>query len=263
MAVLKILQLSDLHITPRSGQTMLGIDTEAYFLRTLQHAHEHHGPFALILLTGDLAQDPCSDSYQRICSHLLKLNTPSLCLPGNHDDYTLMQQHLNSGQVSCNKQTIMCNWHIILLNSQKPNSAVGALTNTELDFLSHALQSHPDLPTLIAMHHHCIPSSASWLNTMQIEDSDCLLTLIKQHPQVKGVTFGHVHQDYSTRNGHIDIFACPASCFQFAPDSKHFCIADTPPGYRVFELNPSGHLESTVYRLPITMHDLDRSAHEY
>jgi Icc protein len=150
-----------------------------------------------------------------------------------------------------------------LLNSQKANSPIGALPKAELDFLSNALESHPDLPTLIAVHHHCTPSSSSWLNTMQIENSDAFLALITQKTQVKGVTFGHVHQNYSTRVGHIDIFACPASCFQFAPDSDQFSIADTPPGYRTFELHPDGQVKSEVYRMPIAMHGLNRNAHEY
>ena len=263
MAALKILQISDLHVTPHSGETMLGIDTEAFFQRTLEHAYEHHGPFALILLTGDLAQDPCSDSYQRICNYLLNYNTPCLCLPGNHDDFELMQQHLNAGSVSCDKQMFIGNWHIVLLNSQKTNSPIGALAAAELDFLKDALVSHPNSPTLIAMHHHCIPSSSSWLNTMQVENSDAFLALITPQTQVKGVTFGHVHQDYSKHIGHIDIFACPASCFQFTPDSEHFSIADTSPGYRIFELHPGGGLKSEVYRLPITMQGLDRNAHAY
>lgn len=263
MTTLRILQISDLHVTPHMGDLMLGLDTEVFFRRTLDHAHSHHGPFDLMLLTGDLAQDPCADSYQRICKHLHDYPTPCLCLPGNHDDFDLMRQHLQQGKVSCDKQTVIGNWHIVLLNSQKVNSPVGALSDAELAFLRQALQSEPELPTLIAVHHHCIPSGSRWMDTMQIENSEAFLSLLQQHPQVKGVTFGHVHQVYEAKLADTVIVACPASCFQFTPYSQAFSIADTPPGYRVFELYEDGSLTSKVYRVPIDMGELDRSAHEY
>ncbi|PPD33664.1 MAG: phosphodiesterase [Methylomonas sp.] len=261
--MLNILQLTDLHITPHAGDLMLGLDTEDFFQQTLRHAHDQHGPFDLILLTGDLAQDPCEDSYHRIQQHLHLYAVPCLCLPGNHDDFDLMLRNLQVGKVSCNKQLILDNWQLVLLNSQKPQSPVGQLADNELAFLEQALQSHQDLPTLVALHHPCFAIGSNWLDTMQIENSAAFLSLLNKYPQVKAVTCGHVHQAYFRQINHITFFATPASCFQFTPNSTEFSIAETPPGYRVFCLHQDGSFQSEVYRLPITMHALDRQAHEY
>lgn len=261
--MLKILQLTDLHVTPHTGELMLGLDTEDFFQQTLAHAHDQHGPFDVILLTGDLAQDPCSDSYQRIQHHLSSYATPSLCLPGNHDDFELMQRYLQLGNVSCNKQWVTNSWQIVLLDSQKPNSPVGRLADKELAFLEQTLQTNQALPTLVALHHPCFAVGSSWLDTMQIENSDAFLSLLGRYPQVKAVTCGHVHQACFRQIDHINFFATPASCFQFTPYSNEFSIAETPPGYRVFHLYPDGGLQSEVYRLPIRMDGLDRQAQEY
>lgn len=263
MAALKLLQLTDLHVTPHAGELMLGIDTEAYFQQTLKHAREQHGHFDLILLTGDLAQNPCADSYQRIHRHLSQYDTRCLCLPGNHDDFGLMQAYLNAGKISCDKQLVLGGWLILMLNSQKIDSPVGVLADEELAFLEQTLQARAGLPTLIAVHHHCIASGSPWLDTMQIENSAAFLTIIKQYPQVKAVTCGHVHQTFTAQAAQAALLATPASCFQFTPHSSEFSIDDAPPGYRVFQLYGDGRWHSEVFRLPIKMTGLDRKAHEY
>ncbi|WAR45789.1 3',5'-cyclic-AMP phosphodiesterase [Methylomonas rapida] len=263
MSVLKVLQITDLHVKPHVGDTMLGIVTEDYFQQTLKVAIERHGRFDLILVTGDLAQDPCPESYQRIGRHLMQYDTPCLCLPGNHDDFDMMKRYLNGGLVSCRQQWIAKNWRIIALNSQKPGSPQGELTTEELRFLEETLRKEPSRPALIAVHHHCIPSGSPWLDTMQIQNSGEFLSLVKTFPNVKAVTFGHVHQELSATMDKIAIFATPASCFQFTPHSMEFSIDDAPPGYRIFDLFADGSLKSECHRLPIRLEHLNRQAHEY
>ncbi|MGR8931851.1 MAG: 3',5'-cyclic-AMP phosphodiesterase [Gammaproteobacteria bacterium] len=259
----RILQITDLHVKPHASETMLGIDTEHFFQQTLAHAHDHHAPFDLILLTGDLCQDPNSESYQRICLHLKQYDTRCLCLPGNHDDFTLMKKHLAAGKIDCGRLLHLDSWLIIALNSQKPNSPVGNLADDELDFLEATLLRNSASPTLIALHHHCMPSGSPWLDTMQVQNSKAFLEIIRNFPQVKAVTFGHIHQAFFSQIDQIAIFGTPSSCFQFTPNSNEFTIDDTPPGYRVFQLLDNGELQSACYRLPIIMNQLDRSARAY
>lgn len=261
--MLKILQLSDLHILPAADDTMLGIATEFYFARVLSEAHQQHGRFDLIILSGDLAQDPCPASYQRILQHLHPYQTPTLCLPGNHDDAQLMQGILQDDWVSCAKHLLVGGWHFIALNSQKLGSPVGYLIADELILLRQLLAEHPDIPTLVAVHHPCVASGSVWLDTMQIENSAEFLAILAEYPQVKAVTCGHVHQELATERHGIKIFAAPASCFQFTPLSSEFSIADTSPGYRIFQLFADGRLASSCHRITDSLDKLDREAHGY
>jgi Icc protein len=262
MPALKILQLTDLHILPQAGDKMLGIDTEEYFQKTLAHAHAKHGQFDLILLTGDLGQDPTADSYRRICRHLQTYQTPCLCLPGNHDDLELMEAELHSDFVSCRKHLLLQNWQIIAINSQKRGSPVGLVSQEELAFLAQTLRTHK-MPALVAIHHHCVLSQSSWMDTMRIENGEELLALAESFPQVKAITCGHLHQELQTTHKHIALFATPASCFQFKPLATEFALDMLPPGYRIFELFDEGELQSSCYRLPISMHDLQTNVHGY
>ena len=249
MAELSILQITDLHILPGLGETFLGVDTEHYFSAVLELALAENRHYDLILVTGDLAQHPGSASYQRILSRLAAANTPCICLPGNHDDYELMQQIFNTGLVSCRKQLLLENWQLICLNSQIPGAPGGRLSKQELRFLEDCLINHPDHDALIAVHHHCLKTNSAWMDTMMIENSRELWAIIDHYPQVKAVTTGHIHQVMDSTVGAVRVLGSPSTCFQFKPESKSFGLDTAAPGYRKINLSVDGRIESAVTRL--------------
>ncbi|MGZ5076762.1 MAG: 3',5'-cyclic-AMP phosphodiesterase, partial [Methylobacter sp.] len=241
-----ILQLSDLHILRRPEDKLLGINTEHYFHACLEQAlvEKHH--FDLILLTGDLAQDPCTESYRRILDSLEASEIPCICLPGNHDDDELMQQVLNVGRVSCRKQLKLGNWQLISLNSRIPGEAGGRLSKEELAFLENCLTENPDHYSLIAVHHHFLQTKSPWMDTMIIENSAELLALLNQYPQVKVITTGHIHQVMDQKIAAFRVLGAPSTCFQFTPETDEFSVSNTAPGYRLIELYADGRVESEV-----------------
>lgn len=246
-----ILQISDLHILTKSGETMAGIDTEQSFHKVLEYAHAKHGKADLILVTGDLVQTPCPSSYQRIVQEIEKYKTKTVCLPGNHDDFTLMQQIITKDEINCQKHIVFKNWQIICLNSKKEGSEGGYLASDELDYLSNTLDKHPDLNTLIAVHHHPVPTNSLWMDTMMIENSDELFLLLQDHPQVKAITCGHIHQKLEAQKEGKLILGMPSTCFQFDPKNNDYAIDDKNPGYRTLKLFPNGLIESNIHRVPL------------
>jgi Icc protein len=244
-----ILQISDPHILPDPDDRLLGIDTAHYFHAVLEHAFAHYQPFDLILATGDLAQDPHPANYQHILSSLEALNTPCICLPGNHDDFIIMQQILNTSLVNCRKQTFLENWQLICLDSRKIGVPEGRLPTQELLFLEDCLSSQPDRPALIAVHHHFLKTNG-FMDTMMIENSQDFLAIINKYPQIKAITTGHIHQVMDTATGTVRVMGTPATCFQFTPESPIFSVDTTAPGYRLIRLYADGRLESDIIRLP-------------
>ena len=249
MAPLSILQITDLHILPGLDETFLGINTEHYFHAVLELAFAELHHFDLILLTGDLAQHPSPASYQRILNSLEVHNTPCICLPGNHDDYQLMQQIFNTGLVSCKKQIFLENWQLICLNSQIPGEPGGRLSKEELLFLEDCLTGNPNHHALIAVHHHCLETKSAWMDTMIIENNQEILAIINQYPQTKAITTGHIHQDMDITIEGVRFLGTPSTCFQFKPESKTFSLDTTAPGYRLIKLYEDGRIESGITRL--------------
>lgn len=244
-----ILQITDLHFLPQKGDQMYGIDTENYFHQVLNHALQSTKRIDLILVTGDLTQIPNALSYQRIFDELNQTDIPTICLPGNHDDWKLMKNTLNAENISCKKQINLGNWQIICLNSQKPGVAGGRLTESELQFLEKTLQNNKQKPTLVAVHHNCLPTGSTWLDTMTIENSEALLAILKKNPQIKLLIHGHTHQNQKFKADHLQILSAPSTCFQFKPASHDFAIDDTDPGYRLIKLSEDHTFSSEVIRV--------------
>ena len=257
MTDLSILQITDLHILPRLNETFLGIDTEYYFLAVLELALSENSHYDLIIVTGDLAQNPSKESYQRILKHLESTHILCICLPGNHDDVQLMQQILNKPLVSCRKQILLGNWQLIFLNSQIKGANGGRLSNHELCFLDDCLSNYPDHHALIAIHHHCLETKSAWMDSMIIENSLELWTVIDKYPNVKIITNGHIHQLMDIEHQHVRVLGTPSTCFQFKPFSTTFSLDElAAPGYRQIKLSSDGKFKTYICRLPKPLKDL-------
>jgi len=263
MPTLSLLQITDLHILPGFDEALLGINTEHYFHAVLELAFAEHHHFDLILVTGDLAQDPCTASYQRILNSLEATNTPCICLPGNHDDYELMQQIFNTSRVSCRKQILLENWQLICLNSQIPGAPEGRLSKQELLFLEDCLVSNPNHHALIAVHHHCLETKSPWMDTMMIENSEELLATVNKYPQTKAITTGHIHQAMDITIGSLRILGTPSTCFQFKPESTALSLDTSSPGYRLIKLYADGRIESGITRISEPLIGLETDTQGY
>jgi len=262
-ACISILQLSDLHILAAPEDKMMGINTEHYFNACLEQAFAEKHHFDLIMLTGDLAQNPCPASYRRILTSLEAHETPCICLPGNHDDYELMQQVFNTDRINCRKQVKLGNWQLISLNSQILGEPGGRVSKEELDFLENCLTENPARHALIAVHHHFLETKSPWMDTMIIENSQEFLAVVDRYPQVKVITTGHIHQVMDIKIATFRVLGAPSTCFQFAPETPEFSVSDMAPGYRLIELYADGRVESKVIRLPEPLTELQANKHGY
>lgn len=246
---LRLLQISDFHLRQTCGDTLLGVDTEQCFKETLAAALADHPPPDLALLTGDLAQDATPETYRRLRAELAPLPCPAYCLPGNHDDSSLMAEFLAKPAVYCQSRIELDAWHIICLDSCIPNSPNGRLAAEQLAMLEHWLTICPDHFTLIALHHPPIPTGSAWLDTMQLQNSVEFLAMLRGREQVKGVIFGHIHQELDEEEAGLRLLGCPSTCFQFKPGQPEFTLDRIPPGYRWLELYPDGLFTTRVERL--------------
>jgi Icc protein len=246
---LSILQITDLHLFLTPEQKMEGVNTERSFYQVLDDAHRQQGEFDLILVTGDLTQDASQAGYKRIYQLLKKYPSKVICLSGNHDEPALMQQIIAGERINCNKSIQFDHWQIINLNSQKQGSEGGRLAVEELELLAQLIEENATLNTLVAVHHHLIPTKSAWLDTMIIENRDEFFSTVEKYPQVKAVICGHIHQELEVTTNNILMLGTPATCFQFKPNCVKYTLDDKKPGYRILQLFPGGELKTKVYHL--------------
>ncbi len=247
MPTLTIVQISDLHLFADPNSEHWGLDGENRLDRVLERIRGERAQ--VVLLTGDLVHDETAAGYQRLAGKLRALDCPALCLPGNHDDPELMTQHLGAGANRVLGTHDLGGWRVILLDSRIAGKDAGYLAGTELRRLEQALEEAPDRPAVIALHHQPVPCGSAWLDHIGLQNSAALLDVLTRYPQVRIVTWGHIHQPFDTQWQDVRMLGCPAVSRAFTPHSEHFAQGDAGPGYRVLELFADGRCSTRTVLL--------------
>lgn len=247
---LNLIQITDTHVHRRPHSALGPVDVDVSLERVLRHVRARGTDLDLILATGDMVQEEHPDAYANLRRHLLTLGTPVYCLPGNHDDIDLLPGLCRDAPIHWQRRVERAPWQIVMLDSTLRNSAAGHLAASELEALEDTLSAHPQLHTIVCLHHQPVPIGSTWLDTMTVDNADALLSVIDAHKQVKGVLFGHIHQEFEYQHGNTPILGTPSTCVQFKPGTAQAVYDDLAPGYRWLTLHPNGELETGVVRVP-------------
>lgn len=262
-ATLRLLQLTDMHLYADPKGRLLGQNTRRTLDLVIELATESFWPVDRVLLTGDLVHDESRDGYEYLERRLVELGAPCSSLPGNHDAPGIMAGTLDGGLISVAPSLRCGAWNLIFLNSTLPGSDGGHLDGVQLNLLETALSAHPRSPALICLHHQPVPIGSHWLDTMALDNPQAFFAVVDRHPQVRGILWGHVHQEYTARRKGVLLMASPSTCVQFLPTSNAFALDALTPGFRWLELSPDGHIATGVQRIAAYPDPLDLSSVGY
>jgi Icc protein len=247
MTALHLLQITDPHLVDDPAGEHRGMVPLETLRAVLRAARPDTAD--VLLLTGDVVHDD-PGGYLRARQEFAALGKPVLCIPGNHDDPDLMRSALGGEPFRHCGHHDFAGWRIVMLDSHVPGGAEGLLVDAELRRLHAALAGAPDRHVLVVLHHHPVPSESRWLDTVGLVNGDAFLEVIDRHANVRGILWGHVHQQFDgvRRNGHGDLrlMATPSSCVQFLPRADDFALDDRPPGYRQLVLHADGRIDTQV-----------------
>lgn len=261
--IIKILQVTDTHLLADSSGTLLGLNTEQSLKAVIATARKRHPSADMVLATGDLVHDGSAAAYRHFFSLMNGFGMPVYCLPGNHDEATVLGNISNTGHCVTTDHTSLGNWHFIFLDSTIPGSEGAHFDEATLRQLEQQLAAEPDRHTLVCLHHQPIPMGSRWLDTMALDNSSDFFAIVDQHPQIRGIIWGHVHQAMHTVRNQVQMMSAPSTCIQFLPGSHGFAIDKTPPGYRWLHLHPDGHIETGIDRIEAIPGSIDVAASGY
>jgi len=226
------------------------MDTDFSLQQVLKLIEKEQTAVHMVLATGDMADNGSENAYRRLRDYCKQLPAPAFCVPGNHDNRLAMEAVINDGKPLVDVIDAGF-WQILLLDSQVPGEVGGHLGVQQLTKLKRQLEraQQADKHVLIGLHHQPVPVGCAWLDEQMVADADQFFSLIEANPQVRGIIWGHVHQQQDFLRGDIKLMASPSSCVQFAPGSERFRAEDTAPGYRWLELYADGKIETGVSRV--------------
>jgi len=248
--VVRVVQLTDTHLCLSRGGTLLGMDTDHSLQAVIDLVKKERTVVDLLLGTGDLADGGAGTAYERLQEYFDQLTGDNYWLPGNHDCRAKMAAAATSATRLC-KEIRVGHWQILLLDSQVPEQVGGALGAAELALLEQALQSAQEqrLHTLVCLHHQPVAIGCVWLDQQMVSDAAAFFDVLDRHPGVRGVLWGHVHQEIDQHRNGVRLLASPSTCVQFAAGSAKFKADDQPPGYRWLDLHRDGRIETAVSRV--------------
>ena len=245
---INLVQLTDMHISADENELLAGVNTTVTLLKVISEVQRHEDA-DLMLLTGDLAETPSVDTYKKLAELLQQVKLPVYCLPGNHDDPQLMQRLLNTGNVATSNFLTCGNWSIILLNTHNPGEHGGYLFATELSGLDAALQRSRDRHVLICLHHQPVNIHSPWMDRMALKNGEALFQVLDRHNNVRGIIWGHIHQEFTTTRNGVLLLGSPSTCIQFRPRSEEAGVDSKPPAYRTLTLTETGQIQTRVHWL--------------
>lgn len=257
---IRVIQISDPHLFKNRDQRLLNVETDASLKGVVRHIQTHEKNIDLVLATGDVTQDGSAQGYERFIELTRPLGTTLRGLPGNHD---LRESfHAVWGDLA-DPVTDMDGWRLVMLDSTIPGSSAGNIASNQLEILKKALDTAGGKHVLVAVHHNPVPIGSGWLDTMMIDNGHELMAVLKDFPNVRGLIWGHVHQEFDSvynygrkrsgtepGNSQLRLMAAPATCVQFTPRSPAFSLDDVDPGYRRLELHGDGRIQTEVVRVP-------------
>jgi len=244
MDMVRLLQFSDPHLFASPQGSLRGVQTLASMQRVLAHAAARRGSVDALVCTGDIVNDE-PDGYAHFAHALGGFGKPVYCIPGNHDDPARLRSALAQPPFQVGGHVDLGAWRIVLVDSCLPRQARGHISGTELAALDAALGGS-ERYAMVFVHHHPVAMSSRWLDAVGIDNADEFFRVLDAHPQLRAVSWGHVHQCFDTRRRGVRLLATPSTCAQFLPHSNEFAVDGRPPAYRRLALQPDGTLETEV-----------------
>lgn len=244
---LRVLQITDCHVSAQPGTSYRGLDARAELERLLPAAQAWRPD--VVLLTGDLAEDESEGAYAWLAETLASLGTPLLATPGNHDDPVLMQRYFERVSVDAPLVFDQGEWRLVLLNSARPGRIDGTLDDEQLSSLAAVLDAGP-AHALVALHHQPVMVGSHWIDRYALHEPERLWSVLAGTGRCRAVCWGHVHQAFDQMVGSIRAMAGPSSAANSLPGQVKFTADGAGPACRTLHLSPDGCIDTAILRPP-------------
>jgi Icc protein len=243
---LRILQVSDCHVSADPKADYRGQNAGRNLKKMLPVMRAWNPDF--VLLTGDVSEDASPASYARVAVMLGTIGAPVLALPGNHDDPDVMQQRFRLGPWRGPYAKEMERWLMVLMDSTEPGMISGSLSQQALEQLDEHLRGSSAEFVLIALHHQPVPVNAAWIDRYALENPGLFFNFVDRDSRIRGITWGHVHQDFRTQRNGVALLGAPSSVANSLPQTRRFTLDLEGPSCRWLELRADGTIDTGLLR---------------
>lgn len=271
-ALLTFVHLSDTHIhaDPHHTGDFFNVSSRPIVEAVIDAMNALPFPVDFVLHTGDVMTDPeRSEDYQIAAGILGRLRYPVYYLAGNHDRAEGMRQYLMPSLPFASPSYLYYELdingvQILILDSHVTGSAVGVITDDQLQWLDERCSHADTRPLVVAVHHHPIRLGAPWLDSIPLANGAQLhQILLKARDRLRGVFYGHIHEDICTTRDGISYHSTFSAWFQtrtWYGQQDPFNDPIQSPGFNVVTLTATDtFVRSYRVALPPAVEDLSEA----
>jgi len=239
-----IVHITDMHLSSCESTLFREKNPNHTFNQVIAHIGNSEWKPDALIVTGDISNDGTKITYDRAYKKIKELRLPALCIPGNHDDRKNLIKHLPSE--FSDTLLVIKNFILIGLDSTVKSASEGLLSSDELEKMQYLLQENTSKNVIICLHHQPVIIDSDWIDKIGLKNKNDFFKIIKEYDHIKGIFFGHIHQNYFINHNNIRMYGTPSTCRQFMPKEKNFKMDTRPPAYRRIELFEDGTIKSEV-----------------
>ncbi|WXF90471.1 metallophosphoesterase [Curtobacterium flaccumfaciens pv. flaccumfaciens] len=233
VGTLRILHLSDTHLTGDGALHQGAVDTTAALERLLAHVDEVPG-IGLVVVSGDVSEDGSPESYatvrDRVGGWAGRHGAAVVAVPGNHDLREGFRQVLANGHVlgeggtallhtleylpptvPVSGQSVVAGRRIVTVDTSVPDSGYGELSDTALEHLRTALaEGSADAPhgSVVVLHHPPLPAPTELHEALRLQNPGALADVIRGS-DVRVVLAGHYHHHFAGSLAGVPVLVAP------------------------------------------------------
>ena len=241
---IKLVHITDMHLFKSKESLYKEVNSFDSYNEVLTNIKESNWKPNALIVTGDISNDGSIESYNNAFNEFISLKIPVLCVPGNHDCkenlITCLPRNISS------RLQIISDWVFIGLDTSLKANPSGFLNSNELSTLKAHIEEHCKKNIIICFHHQPVLISSKWIDEIGLENKKEFFEIIEKYKNIKGIFFGHIHQEFNSSINNIGIYGTPSTCKQFKPGKKKFELDVLPPAYRRIELSRNGTIKSNV-----------------
>jgi 3',5'-cyclic AMP phosphodiesterase CpdA len=257
--LLTIAQITDLHVTT-DKDPLNQRRNEIRLRQVLNTIHALRPRPVAIIASGDLVDRGDSDEYDELKRVMAKCEIPVHYALGNHDhrenflgvfqEYRQRTDENGFLQYALDYPGLRV---VVCDTLEGPND--GEYDAARAAWLARTLDTAPDAPTCVILHHPPIPSGIRWMDPDPASPwIGRLHDVLQGREQVKMMMCGHVHRAFNGVFAGHALTAAPATSIQLTldlsevdvhhPDGREILVEE-PPGFALL-MAYEGHLTSHI-----------------
>jgi len=254
MTLTRILQLTDLHVFRDPAERLKGIPTFELLCDVVKFIRDSGETFDYVVVTGDHTHDELPESYAAVRSVLSPWMDRLFQVPGNHDDRAVMRTVFGdrisgAGDDRVNFSFRAGSWLCLGLDTHLRGSVPGLIDASQVEWARRQVADSDAKMVGLFLHHPPVDVGSQWMDAIGLTGKELLQAWFVEEPKVRLVCCGHVHHEFRTALGNAEILTAPSTGIQFSPAGSTPTFVSAAPGYRVIELQDTGHA-TRVVRLP-------------